>query len=51
MTKPKITQCPSTKYQEYRADRALRIAQERASKVQPPMITLASKVPSYRLGD
>ena len=48
---PKITKCPSTKYQEYRADKALRQAQERAAKVQPPMMSLASKVPQYRLGD
>lgn len=51
MTNPKITHCPSTKYQEYRADKALRMAQERARQSQPPMISLASKVPNYRIGD
>lgn len=51
MTTPKITKCPSTKYQEYRADKALRMAQERAAKVQPPLVSLASKVPNYRIGD
>lgn len=51
MTKPKVTKCPSPSYREYRADNAMRAAQQRASAVQPPLMSLASKVPSYRVGD
>jgi len=48
---PKTTKCPSPKYPEYRADKALRQAQERARQSQPPMMSLASKVPQHRIGD
>lgn len=33
---------------EYKPDLAMRIAMARAAKEQPPLLSLASKVPSYR---
>ncbi|SPA44620.1 hypothetical protein [Cupriavidus taiwanensis] len=47
--KPKITKCPSPAYKPYVPDQATRIAMERASKEQPPLVSLASSVPSHRL--
>lgn len=51
MNDPKTTKCPSPTYPEYRADKALLQAQERARQSQPPMMSLASKVPQHRIGD
>lgn len=51
MNKPKTTQCPGPQYREYKPDQAMRRASEKAAKDQPPMIGMASKVPSYRVGE
>jgi hypothetical protein len=43
---PKLTNCPSPSYEEYRPDLATRIATARASRDQPPLMTMASSVPA-----
>lgn len=45
----KTTTYPSPAYREYRPSQAMRIAQQRAAKAQPPLVSLASRVPSHRL--
>ena len=49
--KTKTTRCPSPAYREYRPDLATRLAAEKAARVQPPLATLASSVPSHRPGE
>ncbi len=51
MTKTKTTQCPSPAYKPYKPDLATRIAQDRAASAQPPLVSLASTVPSHRVGE
>lgn len=51
MTKTKTTTCPSPAYKPLRLDLATRLAQEKAAKDQPPMVSLASTVPSLRPGE
>lgn len=43
----KTTKIKSPAYAEYRPSLAVRIAQERAAKDQPPLLALSSKVPNY----
>jgi len=50
-TAPKLTTCPSAAYQEYKPDLATRLAVERARREQPPLLTLASSVPSLIKGE
>ena len=50
-TAPKLTTCPSAAYQEYKPDLATRLAIERARREQPPLLTLASAVPSLVKGE
>lgn len=46
MLKQKVTKCPSPAYQPYVPDRAMRLAQEKAAKDQPPLISVASNIPA-----
>ena len=46
MTKTKKTVCPSPAYQPYKANLATRLAQERAARFQPPLISVASTIPA-----
>lgn len=48
--KTKTTIGPAPAYREYRPDLATRLAQEKAAKDQPAMISLASKVPDMGKG-
>jgi hypothetical protein len=48
---PKITICPSPARQDYKPDLAWRLAQQRAERDQPRFISLASNVPSHRVGE
>lgn len=48
--KQKITKCPSPAYKPYTPDLATRIAAEKAAKEQPPLMSLASSVPSHKPG-
>lgn len=48
---PKITICPSPARQDYKPDLAWRLAQQRAERDQPHFISLASNVPSHRVGE
>jgi len=50
-TAPKLTTCPSAAYQEYKPDLATRQAIEKAKREQPPLLTLASNVPSLIKGE
>lgn len=43
---PKITICPSPSRQDYKPDLAMRLAQEKAARDQPPMISVASTIPA-----
>lgn len=49
--KPKTTTCPSPAYKPLKLDLATRLAQAKAAAVQPPMVSLASTVPSHRVGE
>lgn len=51
MTKPKKTVCPSPAYKPYMPDLATRLAQAKAAKEQPPLMSLASNVPAYIKGE
>ena len=46
---PKITYCPSPVRQDYRPHLATRIAIAKAQREQPPLVSLASNVPSHRI--
>lgn len=46
MSKPKTTKCPSASYKPYAADLATRLAQAKAAKDQPPLLSIASTVPA-----
>ena len=46
MKKTKTTICPSAAYKPYKPDLATRIAQAKASAVQPALISIASTVPA-----
>lgn len=48
---PKLTVCPSPARQDYKPDLAWRLAQQRAERDQPPLFSLASNVPSHRVGE
>jgi len=50
-TAPKLTTYPSAAYQEYKPDLATRQAIEKSKRVQPPLLTLASNVPSLVRGE
>jgi len=50
-TAPKLTTYPSAAYQEYKPDLATRMAVEKSKRVQPPLLTLASNVPSLVRGE
>ena len=49
--KPKTTRCPSAPYTPLKLDQATRQAQAKAAAAQPSLLSLASKVPSYRAGE
>lgn len=49
--KPKTTKCPSPAYKPLRLDLATKLAQAKAAKDQPPLVSLASTVPSLRPGE
>ena len=51
MTKTKKTVCPSPAYAPLKLDLATRLAQVRAARDQPPLVSLASTVPSHRPGE
>lgn len=51
MSKQKVTKCPSPAYKTYTPDLATRLAQAKAAKEQPPMLSLASNVPAYIKGE
>jgi len=48
---PKLTICPSPARQDYKPDLATRLAIEKAKREQPPLLTLASNVPSLIKGE